>query len=870
MTRLVTAETEIFKNFGQPGRADMSEPIYRGHALRQLRRTSRGVKIVTKAKAADCIEPKLKGISLMFDRLPLTLAATCRTGLLFAATVLLCTVANYLFANDEQPLPSPSPAQIEHFEKHIRPLLHKRCYSCHSAEATVLQGGLRVDGGSHLLAGGDSGAAIVAGKPDDSLLVQSIRYLGDGYDMPPDGKLPDAEIALLVDWVASGAVFPGNEVAGIVARSKIDWDEGRKFWSFQPLARRQPPQPSQEDQSDGDIDRFVLAKLKKRGLSQSPAADRATLIRRVSFNLTGLPPTPDEIARFVGDQSPQAYETLIDQLLASPYYGERWGRMWLDLARYADTTESWLGSTPNSHLYRDWVVRALNEDMPYDEFVRRQLATDSIGPEEYEHLPALGFLGLSPTYFKELLLPPEIIKVLVADEWEERVDAVSRTFLGLTVACARCHDHKFDPISNEDYYALAGVFASTRMTDRPMIPADQYAPVDAAKKKIAELSDQLTKLRKQNPKPESEIKAIESEIAEIKSTTANFETPLANVVTDESLHVVLAGEDPQSGSKLDYRAEPQDLQVAIRGNPNKLGELVPRRFITVLSSQQPRSLDHGSGRKDLADAILDEAGPLAARVIVNRIWLAHFGRGLVETPSNFGLLGDAPSHPELLEDLTARFVENGWSIKWLHREILRSHTYRQSSEYDEANYAVDPDNRWLWRMNRKRLDIEPWRDAMLAVSGQLDSSIGGPSLAADSDTNLRRTIYTTIHRRELSKMLQLHDFPDPSLHSPQRLDTSTPLQGLFVLNSRFVISRAEALADRLLRELPHDTGARVQQAYQWLFGRAASDDEVQLASAYLHEVAQECGEENPALATASAWKLYLHALLGSNELLFVD
>jgi len=341
-------------------------------------------------------------------------------------------------------------------------------------------------------------------------------------------------------------------------------------------------------------------------------------------------------------------------------------------------------------------------------------------------------------------------------------------------------------------------------------------------------------------------------------------------VTDESLHVILAGEDPQSGSKLDYRPEPQDLHVAIRGNPNKLGELVPRRFITVLSTEQPRALNHGSGRQDLADAILGEAAPLAARVIVNRIWLAHFGRGLVETPSNFGRLGDAPSHPELLEDLTARFVENGWSIKWLHREILISHTYRQSSEYDEANYGVDPDNRWLWRMSRKRLDIEPWRDAMLAVSGQLDLSIGGPSLAADSDTNLRRTIYTTIHRNEVSKMLQLYDFPDPGLHSPQRMDTSTPLQGLFVLNSRFVISRAQSLADRLLRDLPDDTNGRVQQAYQLLFARAASDDELQLASAYLQEVAAECVEETPALTTASAWKLYLHALLGSNELLFMD
>lgn len=802
----------------------------------------------------------------MCEPAPSIVSGYLRIALLAQALIVACCFGVSVFAEQSQ----PTAAQIEHFEKQIRPLLHKRCYSCHSEEASVLQGGLRVDSKEHLFSGGDSGPAVVGGRPDDSLLVQSVRYLGDGYDMPPDGKLPDAEIALLEEWVAGGAVYPGSEVAGVKPRSKIDWDEGRQFWSFQPLSRKPSPPISDTDFSDGDIDAFIVAKLKEHGLSQSPASDRATLIRRATFNLTGLPPTPEAVAKFVADDSPVAYPNLLEDLLASPHYGERWGRMWLDLARYSDTTESWLGSTPNSHRYRDWVVGALNEDMPYDQFVRRQLATDRYAPQEYEHYPALGFLGLSPTYFKELLLPPDIIKVIVADEWEERVDAVSRTFLGLTVACARCHDHKFDPISNEDYYGIAGVFASTRMADRPMIPAEEYGPVEAAKQKIAELEKQLKELRKKNPKPDAEISTIETEIAQIKSSTANFDAPLANAVTDESLHVILAGQDPQSGSKLDYRPEPQDLNIAIRGNPNKLGAVVPRRFITVLSPDQPRPLSQGSGRLDLADAILGEAAPLAARVIVNRIWLAHFGRGLVESPSNFGRLGDAPSHPELLEDLAARFVENGWSIKWLHRQILMSHTYRQSSEFDQANDAIDPDNRWLWRMNRQRLAIEPWRDAMLAATGELDLTIGGPSLAADSEKNLRRTIYTTVHRREVSKLLQLHDFPDPSLHSPQRMDTSTALQGLFVLNSPFVRSRAAALAERLLRESTEDTDARIAQAYQWLFGRAASSDELQLAVAYLQAAAAECGEDVPANDSFAAWKLYLHALLGSNELLFVD
>jgi len=805
----------------------------------------------------------------MFDhRFRYFLLAARHRLLVLAVAVGLAAASQSLVAGEVE----PSPAEIEHFERHIRPLLHEHCFECHSAEATVLQGGLRLDAAPHLRAGGDSGPAIVSGNPDESLLIQSVRYLGDGYDMPPEGKLADDEIALLVDWVARGAVFPETDQAEVAPRSGIDWEAGRQFWSFQPLAR--PEVPVITDAAGGDairtegaIDAFIIAELQQQHLSLSPPADRATLIRRLSFNLIGLPPTPEEVERFVADTSPRAYEDLVERLLASPQYGERWARVWLDLARYADTTESWLGSTPNSHLYRDWVVRAFNEDLPYDQFVRRQLATDRLAETGPEDLPALGFLGLSPTYFKELLLPPEIIKVLVADEWEERVDAVGRTFLGLTIACARCHDHKFDPISNEDYYALAGVFASTRMIDRPLVPPEHYAAIDAAKTQVATLTARAAELRKQDPQ-DPQITEIERAIAELKAATPLYDAPVANVVTDESLHVLPAGDDPQSGSKLVYRPEPQDLHLAIRGNPNRPGELVPRRFITVLSPGQPRPLHTGSGRADLADAILSEAAPLAARVIVNRIWAAHFGRGLVDTPSNFGRLGAAPSHPELLEDLAARFVENGWSIKWLHRELLHSATYRQSSAYDERKYAIDPDNRWLWRMNRKRLEIEPWRDAMLAVAGRLDMTMGGPSGAADAPANVRRTLYTTVHRRELSKMLQLHDFPEPSLHSPQRMNTTTPLQGLYVLNSPFLTAQATALAERLWREAPEPPADRVQRAYRLLFARPASEAEVTIALEYLQ--GSEVLSATDATAVPAAWRRYTQALLGSNELLFVD
>jgi len=774
----------------------------------------------------------------------------------------------------------PTLAEIEHFEKRIRPLLHRRCFSCHSEEATIVQGSLRVDSRSLLLSGGDSGPAVVPGEPEESLLIEAIRYGGGGYDMPPEGKLPEAEIELLTQWVRQGAPFPVGDVAPLAADHAIDFDAGRRHWAFQPLARPELPPtaidlPPATDPGvasawgQGRVDSFVLAALREQNLEPSPPADRATLIRRLSFDLVGLPPTREQIDDFVADDSPDAYARLVERLLSSPHYGERWGRMWLDLARYTDTTESWLDSTDQSHLYRDWVVRAFNEDMPYDQFVRRQLATDQMEETGPEDLPALGFLGLSPTYFKELQLPPEIIKVIVADEWEERVDAVTRTFLGLTVACARCHDHKFDPISHEDYHGLAGVFASTRMTLRPTISEERYAPVAKAKARVAELTERVKTLKKQKPVPTEEIGCLEMEIDELSRFTPDFDTPMANVVVDESLHVVLAGDDPQSGTKLEYRPEPQDLNLFVRGNPNRPGPVIPRRFLTVLSDDPPQPFQDRSGRLELAEAIVDQAGPLTARVIVNRVWQTHFGRGLVDTPSNFGLLGSRPTHPELLEDLAARFVENGWSLKWLHREILHSAGYRQSSEIDPAKHSVDPENRWLWRMNRRRLEIEPWRDAMLAVAGTIDLSLGGKALPGEDASNRRRTVYVTVHRREVSKMLQLHDFPDPNLHSAQRADTTTPLQGLYLLNSPLLVELSRELAVRLWREIPDEPVERIRAAHGLLFGRPATEAEIAVALEYLAAAVAD-DSAGSAESPPKAWELYTHALLASNEFLFVD
>ncbi len=758
-----------------------------------------------------------------------------------------------------------SAKDYEYFEKTIRPLLHKRCYSCHGADKKKLRGGLRLDSRAGFMAGGDSGAVFDAEKPSDSLLIEAVRYDSVGFQMPPAGKLPQAEIDTLIAWVKRGAPYPDTGKGGTLKRQEIDIEAGRKFWSFQPLSQQPLPVTTDAKKKQGRVDAFILAELKKRKLRPSPQADRRTLIRRLSFDLTGLPPTPTDVEAFVADESPDAYGRLVERLLASPHYGERWARFWLDLARYTDATASWLGGTGQAYLYRDWVTGAFNADMPYNEFVKRQLATDLMPETGPEETPALGFLGLSPTYWKELQLPVEIIKVIVADEWEERIDTVSRTFLGLTVACARCHDHKFDPITNEDYYALAGVFASTRLAERPVIAESDYAIVKAAHDKVKKLNDELQKLRKMKPPAKTaaaRIGEIEKSIREIEANTPLYHTPTANAVADASLYVERAGKTSQSGTRLDYKPEPRDLNIFIRGNPNNLGPLVKRRFLSVLSHGEPKPFTQGSGRLELAESIVGDAAPLAARVIVNRIWLAHFGRGLVDTPSNFGAQGVLPSHPELLEDLAARFVENGWSIKWLHREIVLSKTYRQSSDAIPTNHASDPENRWLWRMNRRRLDIESWRDAMLFASGRLDGTLGGPSQSLAKVDNNRRTLYGTINRRDIPAILQMHDFPDPTAHSPRRLDTTTPLQGLFVLNSPLMAAQSAALAARIRTETPADVTAQIQTAYRLLFNRMPTEEETALGRRFL-----DPDSKGP---TEKAWTLYTHVLLGSNEFQFVD
>ena len=688
-------------------------------------------------------------------------------------------------------------AQIEFFESRIRPVLVKHCYECHSADSDVVQGGLRLDHPHAMARGGDSGAAVKPGKPEKSLLLAAIRY--DDMEMPPAGKLSDKVVKDFEKWIELGAVDPrADDPIAEVANSEIDWDVARKFWAFQPPKKHAPPKINDATWPSGKIDAFILAQLEQAGIQPNQPADRRALIRRLSFDLVGLPPTVDDVNRFVEDNRPGAVGRLVDRLLHDPQYAERWARMWMDVVRYAEDQAHIVGKNdsliyPNAFRYRDWLIGAIAKDMPYDEFVRVQLAADLIDPDDKDSHIALGFLGLGPKYYRRN--DPSVM----ADEWEDRVDVVSRGLLGLTVACARCHDHKFDPIPTSDYYALAGVFAGTEMFNRAV-------------------NDKVDQKNGQAKKPQNAV------------------------------HIVREG-------------KPRDLNIMVRGDANAKGPLAPRGFLTALT-REPTRFTNGSGRADLADAIVDRNNPLTARVIVNRFWMQLMGSPLVGTPSNFGALGDKSTHPQLLDDLSVRFMENRWSLKWLQREIVLSSTYQQSSEIDAAKSTIDPENQLRWRMPRRRLSAEGYRDALLSVSDRLSTTIGGPSIKTNDAESVRRTVYSKVSRLGLNPMLARFDFPDPNAHSAGRYETTTPLQKLFLLNSPFLVKQSDAMAKRLAEQ----TGSRrskIEAAYQMLYARMPSKEEIQWGESFI-----DAGDD--VAKNQAAWIQYVQALLISNEMFVID
>jgi hypothetical protein len=897
-----------------------------------------------------------------------------------------------------------TPPEIEFFERRVRPVLVEHCQKCHG---TVKQmGGLRLDARAALLEGGDHGPAIQPGNPDASLLLRAVRRTGD-LKMPPRTPLQPDAVAALEAWIRMGAPWPVQQAAGSPA------DLGKHHWAFQGV--RDPALPAVKNTAwpQTSVDRFVLAGLEAAGLTPSPPADRCTWLRRVTFDLVGLPPTPAEVAAFEADQAPDAFARVVERLLASPHYGERWGRHWLDVARYADTKGYVFfedAPFPWAYTYRDWVVRAFNEDLPYDQFVLQQLAADQLPPgADRRPLCALGFLTVGGRFMNN-----------VQDILDDRIDVVTRGLLGLTVSCARCHDHKFDPIPTADYYSLYGVFASSVEPEVPPLfaepaktpqyekfqkelaqrerklaeffhgkhaevtggartrvaeyllaahaareqPATQdfmliadggdlnpamlkrwqaflartrktHHPVFAPWHQLAELPEKDFAARARqvcagpgspsiNPiiaraladRPPASLaelaqrygevlRAADRQWQEALQSAARPGKPLPTALPDpaqEELRQVFYGPEappnvpfglinsldllpdrpaqaklqelrkaleqwrvsgpgaPPRAMALVDAPQPYEPHVLLRGNPASLGPAVPRQFLSVLAGPHRRPFTHGSGRLELAQAIVDPKNPLTARVFVNRVWLHHFGHGLVRTPSDFGLRSEPPTHPELLDHLAAAFVREGWSVKQLHRRLVLSAAYRQRSDDRPECRRIDPGSLRLWRMERRRLDFEALRDALLAAAGRLDPALGGPPLHDIlSPAARRRTLYGYLDRLQVPGLYRTFDFPSPDSTSPQRDATTIPQQALFLLNHPLVLSCARHLARRPEVALERDFARKVTAVYRLVYGRAPAAVEVQLAREFLGGVAESPG-----------WPRYVQGLLMANEFTFVD
>ena len=601
-------------------------------------------------------------------------------------------------------------------------------------------------------------------------------------------------------WLAAWLVvtWPSTAATDAEKATPIDWEKARKWWAYQAPQKNELPAVSNSAWPSQRIDHFILARLDSEQLTPSPETTKRILARRLYIDLTGLPPTPAEMAAFLSDETGDAYERLVEELMQRRAFGERLASMWLNNVRYAEDQAHQVGANtaffyPNAYRYREWVIDAFNNDVPYDKFIRKQLAADLIKDTPTGDLPALGFIGLGHKYYNRGRLDVK------AEEWAEQVDTLTRSLLGLTVACAQCHDHKYDAFTQEDYYALAGVFASTDLVDRMADGSEIKKDTEAAKKHI------------------------------------------------DTIHMV-------------HDKKPQNLHVFLRGNTQTKGDIVPRRFLRVLSEGEPKPFTQGTGRLELAESIVSPDNPLTARVVVNRVWSMFFGRGLVTTPSNFGLLGTKPSHPALLDDLAVRFMENGWSMKRLIREMVLSSTYRQCSDESEANRAIDPGNTHLWRMNRRRLSIEQWRDSILAAGDNLERT-GGKSLELTDKKNVRRTVYARVSRKKLNDMLMQFDYPDPNVHAAKRSATTTAMQKLFVMNNRFMVEQAKRLAKRVTGDSPDASAEQVQSIYDILYNRKPSAAELDLALGFL---------QLPAESRLTRWEQYSHALLAANEMSFID
>jgi len=935
------------------------------------------------------------------------------------AAAFLLTLGPMRAIAEEAPAAVPTtPEMVDFFERRVRPVLAERCFACHGSKKQ--EAGLRLDSRAAILRGSENGPVAIAGQAEPSRLVKAIGYMDDALQMPPDGKLSNEAIADLKEWIEDGFPWTDERPEGELKAGAVSW---RHHWAFQPVRDPKPPAISITAWAKSPLDAFILARLEAAGLAPSPLADRRTLVRRLSFDLTGLPPTPEDVERFTSDESPDALERLVDRLLASPTYGQRWGRHWLDVARYADNKGYKFFSSDElyAYTYRDWVIRAFNDDLPYDRFIVEQLAADRLlTGNDTRPLAAMGFLTVGRRFLED-----------IHDIADDRIDVVSRGLLGLTVSCARCHDHKFDPIPTSDYYSLYGVFAGSVERTRTLLASERTADETAYQQELqmredaldayllrrhtellaafrAQVGDYLLAGHAAQALPPTdkfmfvdepgklsrlvignwrahldrtarghdpifapwhafaslstaEFPARSADLARMFSSVADAARPINGRVAalfagappsdlaevakrygelfasverqwrariqataagavneapptrlpedaDEALRGVLYGpvspcDVPLSDVELlvgrPGQAEIAELRkkvsefintaklhppramtieespslvlypprVFIRGKPSNLGPEVPRQFLGVLTGEKRKPFSQGSGRLELAHAIAGRDNPLTARVLVNRVWLWHFGRGLVETPSDFGLRSEPASHPELLDWLSTRFVEGGWSIKRLHRLIVLSSTYLQASDERPEAAGVDAENRLLWRMNRRRLDLEEMRDSLLSVSGGIDPIEGGvPVEILSQPFNRRRTVYGFVDRQNLPGFFRTFDAASPDAHSPRRYATTVPQQALYLMNNPFAIEQARGLAHRPDVAGLADPGQRIGRLYQLVFGREPTTEETDLGLGFVAGT----GQSSTPAGALDPWESYAHALLMSNEFVFLD
>jgi Protein of unknown function (DUF1549)/Protein of unknown function (DUF1553)/Planctomycete cytochrome C len=905
-----------------------------------------------------------------------------------------------------------SPGQtpgVAYFETKIRPLFASKCQGCHGAAARMA--GLDLSSAAGFQKGADSGPLVSVSDPNESRLMRAIGYEG-AIKMPPSGKLREDEIAALREWVRMGSPWPAE-----TRKPLSDLNEQRKFWSFQPVHKVAPPEVRNKAWVRSPIDAFILAKLEEKHLQPAPAADKLTLLRRATYDLTGLPPTEIEIRNFLEDNSPEAFARVVDRLIKSPRYGERWGRHWMDVARYADSTGADEDHRyPYAWRYRDYVIEAFNRDEPYDQFVREQIAGDLLPAENgadvnVRGIVATGFLALGPK-----LIAEQDKKKMLYDMVDEEIDVASRAFLGLTIACARCHDHKFDPISTNDYYGLAAILVSSKQLAKiegtvselyfaPLVSKDVAGRYEAhqirIKDKQKEIDDLLAEEgaryrdalaprladymltarrvyqdgagaaeaateRKLDAsivekwvaylKPTNERRAhlelwYQAEAASGEAAAGEYQKRFIATATlrreamakwkQESLAAKAAGKEappapkfpagvdrfftevafgkgpfalpekdrdkvisengrtrlaPLEGDLKNLKTsgppEPPlacalsegtviDQKVFIRGNPENQGEAAPKRFPLILASIRQAPIAKGSGRRELADWLAGVTNPLPARVMANRIWEWHFGEGIVRTPSNFGKMGERPTHPELLDYLAARFVEGGWSVKSMHRMLMLSSAYQMSSAPSPEALSGDADDSLLSRFPQRRLEVEEIRDSLLALDGSLDLTMGGAlqsghgtdkefsdeRMSLNPDQSKRRTVYLPLRRSNLPSVLTLFDFGDATSPGEGRSQTNVAPQALYMMNSEFVARQAGSLAKELLSDVALDDAGRIRQAYYRAQSRPPQEEEVRSALEYIRHFP---GKHNtPEQGRMLAWTSFCRTLVASNDFLYV-